>query len=96
MQIQSNVASPAMGLNDNLNFCGKELHVQTEHVQSSAPHIRTHVFFQGRVVHTTRYEYSNDEQDSINLVEIRKLMHRQHMAVIEKISKQQAKYQEQT
>ena len=96
MQIQSDVASPAMGLNDNLMFCGKVLHIQTEKISSSVPCILTHVFFQGRVIHTTRHEYSNEDHKSDNWVEIRKLMHKQHVGVIEKISKQQAKYQEQS
>ena len=96
MQIQSNVVSPAMGLNDNLNFCGRILHIQTENVKSSTPCILTHVFSQGRVIYTARHEYSNDDHKSDNWVEIRKLMHKQHVGVIEKISKQQAKYQEQS
>lgn len=96
MEINSDVASPAMGLNDNLNFLGKELHVQTENVQSDVPCIRTQVFFHGRVVHTAKYEYSNEVKDSLNLTKIRDLMHKQHMNVIEKINKQQLKYQKQS
>jgi len=93
MKNQSNAANPAMGLNDNLNFLGKELHIQTENVQSSAPCIRTQVFFHGRVVHTVKYEYSTGKRDSLSLSKIRELMHEQHIRVIEKISEQQTKYQ---
>ena len=92
MEINPDVASPAMGLNDNLNFLGKELHVQTENVQSDAPCIRTQVFFHGRVVHTVKYEYSNDLKNSLNLTKIRDRMHKQHRNVIEKIHRQQLKY----
>ena len=70
-KIQSNTVNPAMGLNDNLNFLGKELHVQTENVQSSVPCIRTQVFFHGRVVHTAKYEYSTEQCDSLGLSKIR-------------------------
>jgi hypothetical protein len=95
-KIQSNAANPAMGLNDNLNFLGKELHIQTENVQSSAPYIRTQVFFHGRVVHTAKYEYSTEKRDSPDVLRIRELMHKQHMRVIKKISEQQVKYQKQS
>ena len=93
MGINPDVASPAMGLNNNLNFLGKELHVQTEIVQSDAPCIRTQVFFHGRVVHTAKSEYSNELKNSLNLTKIRDLMLKQHMNVMEKINKQQLKYQ---
>ena len=93
MGIQSNVASPAMGLNDSLNFLGKELHVQTENVPSSTPCILTQVFFNGRVIHTAKSEYAAGERDSHNLAKIRDLMVKQHMRVIERISEQQAKHQ---
>lgn len=93
MGIQPNVVSTAMGLNDNLNFLGKELHVQTEHVQSSSPCILTQVFFHGRVIYTTKCEYASETPDAHNLVKIRDLMHKQHMKVMERIGEQQAKYQ---
>jgi len=91
--IQSHGVSTAMGLNDNLNFLGKELHVQTEHVQSSSPCILTQVFFHGRVIYTTKYEYASDAPDAHNPVEVRDLMYKQHMKVMERIGEQQAKHQ---
>ena len=96
MKIPPNVASSAMGLNDNLNFLGKELHVQTENVQSSVPCIRTQVFFHGRVVYTAKYEYSSESSNPLDLLKIRDLMHEQHMRVIKKINEQEAKYQGRT
>ncbi|MBN2321139.1 MAG: hypothetical protein JXR49_18815 [Acidobacteria bacterium] len=93
MRIQPEAASQAMGLNDNLNFLGKELHVQTENVQSSAPCILTQVFYHGRVIHTAKCEYSTETRDSRDLVKIRDLMVKQHMKVIERIGEQEAKHQ---
>ena len=91
--IPSKMASPAMGLNDNLNFLGKELHVQTENVPASTPCILTQVFFHGRVIHTAKSEYATEAGGSHNLAKIRDLMVKQHMKVIERISEQRAKYQ---
>lgn len=81
-----------MGLNDNLNFLGKELHVQTENIQSSSPCILTQVFFHGRVIHTAKHEYTAEIGRSPDLAKIRNLMVRQHMKVVGRISAQQAKY----
>jgi hypothetical protein len=94
IQMRTDVASAAMGLNDNLNFLGKELHVQTENVQSSVPCILTQVFLHGRVIHTTKYEYAAELAGSSDLVKIRELMCRQHTKVMDRINQQQAKYQQ--
>jgi hypothetical protein len=96
METPASVASPAMGLNDNLNFLGKELHVQTENIQSSAPCILTQVFLRGRVIHTAKYEYGNGTQNPRNLAEIRDLMQKQHDKVIERIHERQANYHKRT
>lgn len=94
MEFQSSAVSPIMGLNDNLDFMGKELHIQTENVKSSVPYILTHVFFRGRVVHTTKHEYSSETREFNDFGKIRDLMHTQHLKVIENISRRQVKYKQ--
>ena len=96
MEFQSGAACATMGFNDNLDFFGKVLHIQTEKVQSAAPCILTQVFYRGRVIHTAKFEYSTDSLDFNDFEKIRNLMHAQHLKVIEKISRQQEKYQKQS
>jgi hypothetical protein len=83
--------SSAMSLNDNLDFMGKALHIQTENVQSENPHIRTHVFSRGRVIHTKILSFPADLIESGNLNQIRRLMQAQHCEIIDKISRRQSK-----
>lgn len=80
-----------MSLNDNLDFLGKELHIQTENIQSDIPHIRTHVFSRGRVIHTKILTFPADLAQSGDLSEIRRLMQSQHCEIIDKIYRQNSK-----
>jgi len=93
MGSQFGVKKPTMGLNNNLDFLGKELHVQTENVNSEDPYIITQVFFSGRVIQTTKYEYSTEIRGIKNFARISDLMHEQHTKVIENINKKQETYQ---
>jgi len=86
--------SSAMSLNDNLDFLGKELHIQTENVQSDIPHIRTHVFSSGRVIHTKILAFPAGLMHSRDLNEIRRLMQTQHCEIIDKLYRQQSKLSE--
>lgn len=83
--------SSAMSLNDNLDFLGKELHVQTESIQTDTPHIRTHVFSGGRVIHTKILAFPADLVKSRDLNAIRRLMQAQHCEIIDKIYRQQSR-----
>lgn len=74
-----------MGLNDNLDFMGRALHVQTENLGSPALCILTQVFCSGRVVFSTRSEYPPAVGESMDYNRIRNLMREQHYRVIEKI-----------
>ena len=96
MDFQSGAVAPTMGLNDNLDFMGKELHIQTENVKSVTSSILTQVFFRGRVIHTTKQEYSTEAQEFNDFGKIRDLMHAQHLKVIENISKLQMKLNKQS
>jgi predicted peptidase len=95
-ETRSGVKSPAMGLNDNIDFLGKELHVQTENVDATVPCILTQVFFRGRVIQTVKHEYPTEIRNHNNFSKIHDLMHTQHKDVMEKISRQQEKYRKQS
>jgi hypothetical protein len=96
METQFGVKSPAMCLNDNIDFLGKELHVQTENVDTTVPCILTQVFFHGRVIQTVKHKYPTEVCNQNNFSKIHDLMHTQHMDVIKKINGQQEKYRKQS
>jgi hypothetical protein len=96
METKSGLKSPTMCLNNNIDFLGKELHVQTENVDTTVPCILTQVFFRGRVIQTIKYEYPAEIRTLNNFSKIHDLMHRQHMDVIEMINERQEKYRKQS
>ncbi len=77
-------AQPALltGLNDNIRFLGKELHIQTEDLGGTARLITTQVFFRGRVIHSRRTEYPVGAGEDGNRAVVLELMRRQHFEVI--------------
>ena len=74
-----------MGLNDNLDFMGRCLHVQTENLRFPSMCILTQVFCNGRVVFSTRSEYPPGAAESGDYSRIQNLMREQHYRVIERI-----------
>jgi hypothetical protein len=80
----------AMGLNDNLDFMGRQLHVQTENLRSPSPCIVTQVFCNGRVLFSTKSEYLPGVNESQDFSRIGDLMQSQHYRVIEKIRDKKA------
>lgn len=92
VESQFSLKPPVMSLNDNMNFFGKKLQVQTENVDSRDPYILTQVFLHGRVIHSARCEYTAEIFHLDDVAKIHDLMRKQHMEVIEKINKQQEKY----
>jgi hypothetical protein len=96
METQFGLKSPAMCLNNNIDFLGKELHVQTENVDTSVPCILTQVFLRGRVIQTVKYKYPTEIRNLNNFSKIHDLMHSQHMDVIKKINEQQERYRKQS
>jgi hypothetical protein len=82
--------SPTMSLNDNMYFMGRELHIQTETVQSDTPCIRTHVFSHGRVIHTTKLEFPLGMKGYYDFDTIRDMMKMQHCQIMEKIYKKES------
>ncbi len=84
-------AAPATGLNNNLDFMGRLLHVQTEHLEYPVARIVTQVFCNGRVMLSKKSEYSADIRESHDIVKIQQLMNAQHYQVIQEISEKQSR-----
>ncbi len=82
---------PAMGLNDKLDFMGRQLHIQTENTGSNAACIVTQVFCNGRVFFTAKSEYPAELGKAQDIKLIQDLMRAQHFTVIEKIRSKKAK-----
>jgi hypothetical protein len=80
----------AMGLNDNLDFMGRQLHVQTENMRSPTMCIVTQVFCNGRVLFSKKSEYPPGVHESKDLGRIQEMMRSQHFRVIEKIRDKKA------
>lgn len=85
--------SQAMGLNNNLEFLGRQLHVQTENTAFPTPHIVTQVFSNGRILLSKKSEYPADAHDAGNPEKIQELMRIQHHQVIQEISEKQKRIQ---
>ncbi len=78
-------AAAAPGLNDNLDFLGRELHVQTEDLGHTGRCIVTQVFCNGRVLFSTRADYPQNAHDADGRVQIGEQMRSQHLSVIREI-----------
>jgi hypothetical protein len=78
-----------MGLNDNLDFLGTQLHIQTENTQRPTPRIITQVFSKGRIVLSKKMEYPADFGSSGDPEKINELMRMQHSQVIQDLSEKQ-------
>jgi hypothetical protein len=82
---------PVVGLNDNLVFMGRQLHVQTEHTGFPVPRIVTQVFCSGRVLISKKTECPAGIHESQDFNALQKLMSTQHYQVLEEISAKQAR-----
>jgi hypothetical protein len=78
-------ATPTMGLNDNLDFMGRQLHIQTEDLGYTGRYIQTQVFCEGRVLLSTKSEYPPTVQSANDRGQVADLMHRQHYNVIREL-----------
>lgn len=84
-EISGDAERTAAGLNDNVEFMGKQLHVQTESIQSPAGCIVTQIFSSGRVIFSKKSECppgADGIQDQMNL---------QHSQVIKSILEKEAR-----
>jgi flagellar biosynthesis protein FlhG len=78
-------ATPIMGLNDNLEFMGRELHIQTEDLGYTGRCITTQVFCDGRVILSNKTEYPSTVRDQNDRSQVTELMHQQHFNVIREL-----------
>ena len=79
----------AIGLNDNLDFMGRQLHVQTENSEFPTARIVTHVFTNGRILLSRKSDYPEDVRESKDLAKIEELMRVQHHQIIQEIAEKQ-------
>lgn len=70
--------SPVLGFNHNLRHGGCLFHVQTEDGGLPAARIDTHVFLEGRILHTRKQDYDA----ALPADAVRTLMKRQHKGVL--------------
>lgn len=73
----------AIGLNDNVKFMGKQLHVQTEILRATEGIIITQIFSNGRVI------LSKKTARSFDCVDIQNLMNCQHAQVIRSLAEKE-------
>ncbi len=77
--------TPMMGLNDNLDFMGKSLHIQTENLGFTGRRITTQVFCNGKVILSAKTEYPSTIRDQKDQSQVQELMRRQHFNVIREL-----------
>jgi hypothetical protein len=74
--------SPLVGFNNNVKHQGRIFHVQTEDSGVNRPHIVTHLFADGgRIIKSTRTDYSEHLGRTDMHTVIRRLMKEQHKAM---------------
>ncbi len=84
-------STPTMGLNDNLDFMGKQIHIQTEDLGFKGRSISTQVFCEGRVILSTKSEYPASLKNRSNPAEVTELMRKQHFNVIRELESKKAR-----
>jgi|WetSurMetagenome_2_1015567.scaffolds.fasta_scaffold14138_6 hypothetical protein len=77
------------GLNNNLEFMGKQLHVQTERIGHPTPRVVTQVFSNGRVVFSKKSELDPTDAGTQEYAGIKELMRNQHLQTIREIEEKQ-------
>jgi hypothetical protein len=78
----SNVPPPLLGFNNNVRHRGRIFHIQTEDSGVKSPRIVTHLFADGgRIIKTTRTEYSEHVTRADLQPFVRNLMKEQHKAM---------------
>jgi hypothetical protein len=80
-----------VGLNDNLDFMGKRLHIQTEYTELPIARISTQVFCMGRVMLSKKFECPPDIRESHDIHRLQQIMNAQHHQVIQEIEDKQAR-----
>ncbi|MBK9072059.1 MAG: hypothetical protein IPL79_13805 [Myxococcales bacterium] len=73
--------SPVLGYNHNVRYRGLVFHVQTEDSGTAAPHIFTHLFHGGVIVHTRKHVYDPGAPEDA----VKALMQTQHKTVLREL-----------
>jgi hypothetical protein len=79
-----------MGLNDNLEFMGRQLHIQTEDLGYAGKSITTQVFCGGRVVLSAKSGYPPGIRGPNDRTLVAEHMRRQHLEVIRQLEHRKA------
>jgi flagellar biosynthesis protein FlhG len=74
--------TPMAGLDDRLEFKGKQLRIKTDNMGYTGRCIITQVFCEGRVILSTMSDNASTLHEAGNLDHIKALMHKQHFNVI--------------
>lgn len=85
----SAVDSSIPGLNNNIEFMGKQLHVQTERIGFPTPRVVTQVFSNGRVVFSKKSEILAESAEAQEVEKLEELMRTQHLQTIREIEEKQ-------
>jgi hypothetical protein len=73
--------SPLLGYNHNVRYGGRILHVQTEDSGPSNPHLFTHLFFEGSILATKRFQYDAAATED----GVRGMMQGQHKEILKEL-----------
>jgi hypothetical protein len=82
---------PAVGLNNNLEFMGRQLHVQTEYIDMPIGRIVTQVFCGGRILLSRKLECPPEAPESRDTQLLQRTMNEQHHQVIREIEDKQTR-----
>jgi flagellar biosynthesis protein FlhG len=74
--------TPIVGLDDRLDFKGKNLRIKTDNMGYTGRCITTQVFCEGRVILSTKSDYAPPLKDKDNTNHVKALMRKQHFKVI--------------
>jgi hypothetical protein len=86
----SDAGFPLPGLNDNFDFMGKQLHVQTESVEFPIACIVTQVFCKGKVILSRKTDCPPGARKNGDASYMRELMQAQHYRIMQNIANKQA------
>ncbi len=82
---------PVTGLNDNVEFLGRQLHIQTEYIEQPNSHIVTQVFCSGRVMLSRKSDCPPGTQESQSPRCLQEAMNTQHQKTLCEINNKQAR-----
>ncbi len=77
------VRSPVLGFNHNVRHRGRLFHVQTEDSGVQNPHIFTHLFHGGTIIHSKKVDYDR----TLGEMDVKGLMQAQHKMILRELKK---------